>query len=94
MIQHIPGRTHPGTEGCAVSGFLMVLIMMGFVRDRLGRGKPPDHKNTHHKETGKKPWDHSVHRISYCNRTGERMVLECCGKSQGTGSAESPVSSW
>lgn len=69
-IQHVPGRAHPGTEGRAMGGFLMVCIMMGFVRDRLGRGEAPDHKNTYNEKTGKKPCNQTVHRNSHCNRTG------------------------
>lgn len=89
VIQDIPGRTHPGAERRAMGGFLMMLVMMGFVRDRLRRGKPPDHKNTHNEETGKKPCDHSLHRISHCNRTGGRMVLEA-GVRVKTGCIKSP----
>ncbi len=69
-----------------MGGFLMVRIMVGFVRDRLGRGEAPDHKNAYNKETDKEPSGHALHRNSHCNRTGERMVLECRRKSQGTGS--------
>ena len=70
-----------------MGGFLMMRSMVRFVRDRLGRGKAPDHKDTHNNETGKKPCDHTVHRNSHCNRTGERIVLEGRLQSQGTGSA-------
>lgn len=70
-----------------MGGFLMVCIMMGFVRDRLGRGEAPDHKNTYNEKTGKKPCNQTVHRNSHCNRTGGGIVLECRRKSQGTGSA-------
>lgn len=67
-----------------MGGFLMVLIMMGFVRDRLGRSKASDHKNTYHEETDEKPSDHALHRISHCNRTGTPMVLEAARVSQAS----------
>jgi len=52
-IQNIPGCTHPGAEGGTMGGFLMMGIMMGFVRDRLRRGEAPEDKNTEDKSTSK-----------------------------------------
>lgn len=44
-----------------MGGFLMMRIMMGFVRDRLRRGKAPDHKNTDNEERSEKPFHHALH---------------------------------
>jgi len=77
-----------------MGGFLMVLIMMGFVRDRLGRGKAPDHKNTHDKEANEEPSDHTLHRSSHCNRTGEWDGTGVPPKESRRRLSRNPVSSW
>ncbi len=45
-------------------GFLMMCTMVRLVRNRLGRGKASDHKNTQDKEAGDEMSDHTVHRSS------------------------------
>lgn len=52
-IEDSPGRAHPGTENRAMSGFLMMRIVMGFVRDRLRRGQTANHEKAQHEKTGK-----------------------------------------
>ena len=76
VIKHIPRCAHPSTERRTMGGFLMMRIMMGFVRDRLRRGKSPDHKNTDNEKRSEKPFHHALHHSSHSNRTGELMVRE------------------
>lgn len=47
-----------------MGGFLMVRIMVGFVGNRLRRGKPPDHKEAYHKEARKEAYGQTVHHVA------------------------------
>ena len=55
---------------------LMMGIMVRLVRDGLCRGETPDQQDRQDQETREGSDDHTVHRNSHYNRTGERMVLE------------------
>ena len=60
-IKHIPRCAHPGAEGRTMGSFLVMRIVMGFVGDRLRRGKPPDHKKTDNEESREQPSHHTLH---------------------------------
>lgn len=84
-IYDSPGRAHPGTERRAMRSLLMMGIMVRLVRDGLRRGEAPDQQDRQDQETSEGSCDHTVHRISLCNRTGGRMVLEAGGRVKTVG---------
>lgn len=48
-VEHGPGRAHPGTENCPVSGRLMVRMMPG-VFDGLRLSESADGQHAEHKQ--------------------------------------------
>ena len=50
-IQHLPRRTHPGTEHSPMRRFLM-MRMLGFMGERLRGSKAADDQETENKQAG------------------------------------------
>ena len=78
----LPSRAHPRAECRAVRGLLMVR-MLGFVRERLGGSQSTDDEDAQHEETGQGTLNHAVRHNPYHTRTGAAMVLEWTARSQG-----------
>jgi len=86
-IEHCPGGTHPGTEQGAVCSFLVVGVLR-FVRNRLGRRQTADHEDTENQEANEGTLDQSVVHNIHSSRTGGPMVLDCAAESQDRHSPE------
>ena len=86
-VEHLTGRTHPGTEQGTVRSFLMVR-MMRFVRDRLGGCQTADHKDAENQETDQGALDRYVFHSLGNERTGQPMVLDRAAESQENHRAE------
>lgn len=84
-VQHMAGRTHPGTECRAVSGLLVVCVL-GFVGDRLRRRQASHREDAEDHEAGNGLRDDPGYHYEKFDGDSiriDRLPVECYGTRRG-----------